>query len=217
VDVLSSMENKSEADNRIFALISLQKIASNMSVNPTAIFSKTVPTADETFEGTLKDLPETDIVLTDLGFVKKESLYHIQGEVDVRYATRVEKDLEGLIEKELENTKIYQSIAEIKEKNELGPCRRVLKLLKKSFENVVADPHATKFHRILLRKLFGSKFPAGLKLLAALELEVQTESETVVFPYPHPKGVVRLERISSVLDMSMKRFGLDQSDADLLS
>eukprot|EP00475_Leptophrys_vorax_P001090 TRINITY_DN1056_c0_g1_i4.p1 TRINITY_DN1056_c0_g1~~TRINITY_DN1056_c0_g1_i4.p1 ORF type:complete len:652 (-),score=183.45 TRINITY_DN1056_c0_g1_i4:633-2588(-) len=214
-DLLSSVEGKTDPDDRVFALMSLEKIASNLSVNPTAIFSKTVPTTDEMFQGTLLDVAETDIVLSELGFVKNGDMYVIQGEVDIRLAVRVEKDLAELIDQEIAKTKIYLAVVEAKEKNDLSACKRVVKLLRKSFENVIADPHASKFHRILLKKLLGAKFPAGMKLLDAVGLQLQKESETVIFPYPHPRGVVRLERILAVLDLSVKKLGLDQSEGDL--
>lgn len=208
------MDEKASPDNRVCALITLEKIASNLAVNPSSKFSRTLPVSDETFEGTLKDIFECDIVLSELGFVKKEHMYVIEGIVDVQKSILIEKDLHHLIAEEIRTTRIYQVLEEIKEKNEIASVCRVLKLLKMALENVVRDPHATKYHRILLKKLFGAKFPGGLRLLESLGLELHAESQTVIFPYPLPRGVIHLERVLSIFDLSIKQLGLEAAPSE---
>lgn len=208
---LSALEEKVDSDTKIFCYITLQKIASNVVVNPNAIFSKTVPKNDEVFFGTLKDCPYTDVILQELGFQEGENAYLLPYP-NPSVASKIENELKNMIENELVHTKIYTSLSDVKSKNEIRDAVRVSKLLDKSFQNVLRDPHATKYHRLLLRKLLGKQLKGGLSLLASLELSVNNENETVEFVYPFPRGVTRIERIFAVLEMSIQKLCLSSDD-----
>jgi hypothetical protein len=189
----------------------LQKICSNIAVNPNSTFSKTVPKTDDAFEGTLKDCPYTEVILSDLGFRNEEQVY-VLTEPNPSMALKFEEELGQLIEQELCKTSIFLAVKDVQSRNDNRDAVRVVKLLSKSFQNVLKDPQATKYHRLLLRKLLGQQLKGGLRLLSALELKINTENETVEFPYPFPRGLLRVQHIYSVFEMCAQNLGL-QSEA----
>jgi hypothetical protein len=185
-------------------------------VNPNSLLAKKIPKSDDIYEGTLKDCAYTELILQELGF-KDEEFCYVLYSPDIAKAQQVEVELGEIIEHELPLTSVFLSIKEVQSKNEISDVIRVLRLLSKSFQNVLSDPHASKFHRLLLRKLLGKQLKGGLRLLSVLELKVNIETETVEFPYPFRRGVIRLERISALLEMSIQKLGLKSQSIELAS
>lgn len=148
-------EISSSVDDKLLSVIALEELFENVLINISSLFTRTIPKDGDLFTGILGRVPASISVLEFAGFIDKQFSYVLE-EVDGSFLSSILEDLRTFRKNHVDETNIYKQLLNAKEKNEPEKVCKAVQLLIVAIENVVKDPHSTKYHKCLLKKILVS-------------------------------------------------------------